>query len=72
MLRPPVSVIVLVPPDNFTVSPEPVMNSMWLPEVAMIDTLFALTVAPAWVGAMVTEDVTTGAAVLVQIWLVVE
>ena len=29
--------MVLVPPERLTVSPDPLMNSMWLPDVALID-----------------------------------
>ncbi len=72
MLPLPVSVIVSVPPASFTVSPVPLINSTWSPEVALIETLLALTVAPAWLVGMVTEYVTTGAAVAVQMCLVVE
>jgi hypothetical protein len=33
------------------------MNTMWLPEVAVIDTWLRLTVVLVWVAALVTEGV---------------
>src|SRR5205823_3611382 len=52
----PVSVIVLVPPARLTLSPVPLMNTMWLPDVEVTVTWLALIVALVCVAGIAMEE----------------